>query len=70
MFGASLVIVLSAIAILAIPADMGTFRDGAQTIVGLQGMCFCGIAIIRGIWLAWINRATIRQFWKEVIDAQ
>ena len=70
MFGAALVIVASAFAILTIPDDLVAVREGAQMIVGLQSMCFCGVAVLRGIWLAWINRATIRQFCKEVIDAQ
>jgi len=68
MFGAAVLIVGSAFAILTIPDELATFRDGAQTIVGMQGMCFCGVAIIRSIWLAWINRATIRQFLKEALD--
>lgn len=67
MFGAALVIIASAFAILTIPDDLTTFREGAQTIVGLQGMCFCSVAVIRSVWLTWRNRATIRQFCKEEI---
>jgi hypothetical protein len=62
MLSVSVTILLSAAAVLTIPADLpGTPHDGAQMIVGLQGMVFCGAAIIRGAWfLAW-NWSTLRE---------
>jgi hypothetical protein len=69
MFGASLTISLSALAILTIPADMAAVREGAQMIVGLQGLCFCIVAAVRGIWWTWSNRADLRQGFRDLVDA-
>jgi hypothetical protein len=64
-----LMLTLSALVILTIPADLpGTPLEGAQMIVGLQGMAFIGVALIRGAWFCWKERATIRSMIRDLRD--
>jgi hypothetical protein len=70
MFGASIAILLSAIAVWTIPANLpGTPAEGAQMVVALQGVAFIGIALIRGGWFCWKERTTIRSMFRDIVEA-
>jgi hypothetical protein len=64
-----LMLMLSALAVLTIPADLpGTPLEGAQTIVGLQGMAYIAIALVRGAWFLIRERATIARMIRDIRD--
>jgi hypothetical protein len=62
MIYAACAIVASAAVVWTIPADLpGSPLDGAQMIVGLQGMVFTGVAVVRAAWFLFKNRTIVAQ---------
>jgi hypothetical protein len=64
-------ILASAAAVWTIPADLpGTPHDGAQMIVGLQGLVFTGVAALRGAWFLIKERRTVVRMVLDILEAK
>jgi hypothetical protein len=71
MLPVAISILASAAMVWTIPADLpGTPHDGAQMIVGLQGMALTATAAVRGAWFLIRERRTIARIICDLIEAK